>query len=299
MDYYFRVCVQDCVESPLPRGEEYYDLFLERVMQWDTLSECEYSCMRSISDVRAERGYNMLKYFGHWPYFRVFGLQEPASCVFSLCNAIPHIYHLMCSHHLFHNELRLWIVSYGVTAIFAWCCSTAFHARKISPTILLDYTSALLFLVFGLYVALRRTLHFSVFRCRPFLSISLIGIMSSACLRRIYDMYQGQVSFDSHMTLSIGIAIMHTSVWILWLLLSSRESKSHKLQCLYLQLWFIAASMLELFDFPPILQHFDAHSLWHFATIPLGHLWYEFWIQDAIVMNKLEADIHSKCDKES
>ena len=39
--------------------------------------------------------------------------------------------------------------------------------------------------------------------------------------------------------------------------------------------------MLEIFDFPPLLHHFDAHSLWHAATIPLGMLWYEYWKADA------------------
>ena len=28
--------------------------------------------------------------------------------------------------------------------------------------------------------------------------------------------------------------------------------------------------LLEIFDFPALYGHFDAHSLWHLATIPLG-----------------------------
>jgi hypothetical protein len=34
---------------------------------------------------------------------------------------------------------------------------------------------------------------------------------------------------------------------------------------------------MEIFDFSPIFYHFDAHSLWHFSTVPLGFLWYRFW----------------------
>ena len=30
----------------------------------------------------------------------------------------------------------------------------------------------------------------------------------------------------------------------------------------------------QLLDFPPILWILDAHSLWHFSTIPLPLLWY-------------------------
>jgi hypothetical protein len=41
--------------------------------------------------------------------------------------------------------------------------------------------------------------------------------------------------------------------------------------------WLLLAALLELFDFPPILGIFDAHSLWHAATAPLGIVWYRFW----------------------
>ena len=47
--------------------------------------------------------------------------------------------------------------------------------------------------------------------------------------------------------------------------------------CLLLQLWLVLSSMLEVFDFPPYLYLFDAHSLWHLATVPLGFMWYHFW----------------------
>jgi hypothetical protein len=208
------------------------------------------------------------------------------------------MYHLAWNRHRLADTFRSWVVAYGVMASIAWVCSTVFHARKVSPTILMDYTSALMFLMFGLFVALRRTLHFSLLRTRPYVSLLLFGSMSWVCLSRVYAMYHGRVDFEQHMTFSIGVAVTHTSVWILWLLTSARESKAHKLQCLCLQLWFIVASMLELFDFPPIWYHFDAHSLWHFATIPLGHLWYQFWFQDAVVVNKLEDEINSNDQKQ-
>lgn len=290
-DYYFRTCVRECHYSETSWHEDeanYYAWYFIHILQWDHLSECEYTCMRSISDSRAEQNYPVLKYFGHWPYFRILGFQEPASALFSWCNALPHIYHLTYNRHRLADTFRPWVVGYGVMASIAWSCSTIFHARKVSPTILMDYVSALMFLVFGLMVALRRTLHFSLFRSRPSLALLLFACMSCVCLSRVYAMYHGRISFDNHMSFSIGVAVAHTAVWIIWLLASDRESKSHKLQCLYLQVWFIAASMLELFDFPPLCSHFDAHSLWHFATIPLGHLWYQFWFQDAVVLNKLE-----------
>jgi hypothetical protein len=55
---------------------------------------------------------------------------------------------------------------------------------------------------------------------------------------------------------------------------------SYRGLCLVVQVWFSLAAMLEIFDFPPIMGIFDAHSLWHAATIPLGFLWYRFWCRD-------------------
>ncbi|KAJ1945069.1 hypothetical protein FBU59_002422 [Linderina macrospora] len=42
-----------------------------------------------------------------------------------------------------------------------------------------------------------------------------------------------------------------------------------------------AAFSLEAFDFPPFLDSFDAHSLWHGATILLIPEWYDFLVKDA------------------
>jgi hypothetical protein len=44
--------------------------------------------------------------------------------------------------------------------------------------------------------------------------------------------------------------------------------------------WFSLAALLELFDFPALGGHFDAHSLWHLATVPLGFVWAVFWRLD-------------------
>ncbi|CEH19399.1 Predicted membrane protein [Ceraceosorus bombacis] len=43
----------------------------------------------------------------------------------------------------------------------------------------------------------------------------------------------------------------------------------------------VAATSLELLDFPPILRALDAHALWHLATVPLASMWYKWLIDDA------------------
>jgi hypothetical protein len=41
------------------------------------------------------------------------------------------------------------------------------------------------------------------------------------------------------------------------------------------------AALMEIFDFPPFFGLFDAHSLWHACTVPLGFFWYQFLRVDA------------------
>jgi hypothetical protein len=43
----------------------------------------------------------------------------------------------------------------------------------------------------------------------------------------------------------------------------------------------MAATSLELFDFPPWHRTIDAHSLWHLSTAPLVFFFYDFLIKDA------------------
>ncbi|PWN91531.1 Per1-domain-containing protein [Acaromyces ingoldii] len=60
---------------------------------------------------------------------------------------------------------------------------------------------------------------------------------------------------------------------------SSSKRARHQLRKIVFLL--LAASALELLDFPPILRALDAHALWHLATVPLASMWYGWLIEDA------------------
>lgn len=92
-------------------------------------------------------------------------------------------------------------------------------------------------------------------------------------------MIYGQVAFHRHMRVCITLATMQTTLWIIWVLFISRQK--HRYLCLVCQIWFILAAALEVWDFPPYERIFDAHCLWHAATMPLGYVWYLFWALDA------------------
>lgn len=301
LDPYFYDCVKDCYR----KRDELESTFIRRFLSWDDMSECQYKCMRKISDNRAQLGRTTFKYFGHWPYYRIYGLQEPASCVFSFLNAVPHIYNLVANRHLFTSEkyyMSGWLVAYGVIAIVAWLCSTAFHARKIGITIDMDYISALVFLAFGLWISVRRTLA-GILNSRPLLVSAFFVVWLSLLCFQVGHMLLGNVHFGDHMKVSIAIAAVQCTIWVVWCLF---RPNPHWKVCLAIQVWFAIASMLEVFDFPPMFSHFDAHSLWHAATVPLGMLWYYYWILDAahyhnlVAMNDCKGEVRTvAADKKS
>lgn len=62
--------------------------------------------------------------------------------------------------------------------------------------------------------------------------------------------------------------------WLIWCF-RERAKKPYARKMLIFQILASAAVLLELLDFAPIFWTFDAHSLWHLATVPLTILFYE------------------------
>lgn len=354
------------------------------VLQWNCIDECQYICMqhreqqkyielfrinKQINEnnstnsellhlLKKKKYYEPEKYYGHWPYIQIFNIQEPAACIFSILNILPHLYFLFYripqlksilkvnSHHSnrkYKSDYMFDFISwYPFVGINAWVCSAIYHLRKIEITAHLDFVGALILLYYALICALRHTwgtyVHMSyVQQSKMGSSIDdqrsvtiTVFLMISACLLgfQIMRMYFGLVSFNEHMSLCISLAVLHTCCWLFWVYMQcvhlakeeqlkiEKEKTSiahgvnyttihsnnnlvdinvktsltthcfdvlmqlpiHKWLCLFSQIYFtVAALTLEVYDFPPIYTHYDAHSLWHAATIPLGYIWYIFW----------------------
>ncbi|KAH0868097.1 hypothetical protein HID58_075119 [Brassica napus] len=56
---------------------------------------------------------------------------------------------------------------------------------------------------------------------------------------------------------------------------------THILYINFYKLDYGLAMLLEIYDFPPYEGYFDAHSIWHLATVPLTILWWSFIRDDA------------------
>lgn len=288
--FQYKRCVKDC-NNHCDKVEisSYMKLLL-----WDCDSECKYNCMQDISQKLHEQYNVVLKFYGHWPYLRLFGLQEPASVIFSLGNALPHIHNIAYNRKDYLKTgapFGKYILIYSVVSLLAWFASAFFHARKIEPFIAFDYIFAFLLISYGLWLAIYR-FWWELYRNRYYFFFLLFSsIYYAGVLYQILEMLNDRVLFGDHMQLSIGLSIGHAVVWLLFVLISSSPNKSY---CVFCQVWFGAASLLELFDFPPYFGYFDAHALWHAATIPLGFFWFRFWLMDCEYVNSLLADARKK-----
>lgn len=259
---------------------------------WDCKNDCSYDCIQEITAHRFSEGYGPLKYFGHWPFLRVFGLEEAASMVFSVLNAVPYFISLFRALHLNADVMKnhymgYWLYAYYLIAIETWLASAFYHSRKTELASLVDFASALFFLSYSLWLAIRRIWGPQASSTKVTLAFSLFILLFAY---RLSGMYSGDVSFDNHMWVSISVAVFNVLTWLSWLIFSTETIRGNGLYrylCLVSQLWFSLAALLELFDFPAIWGLFDAHSLWHAATIPLGFIWAYFWEADmeAAILN--------------
>lgn len=366
----FRYCVSQCYDindcknvidyesaKKRIRGEPLW--YLKPLTSYYThscLDDCKFDCMNSITATRISKGGQVLKYYGHWPFERYFGMEEPASVLFSLLNAVPHAVHLMywatmriTSLYVTSGDdkglkreslqegmrettnptyfMRQWLQPLPYVSLSAWLLSAQFHAKKTPTTSILDYIGALVLISYSLWVTLRR---FWGPSANPLAVTSVFTMGVLACGYRIREMLKGNISFDQHMFAAISMAVIHVIVWIVWMLRNylnppqgrrrrggrgghdkksidtikkntttrqQNKTPQNEIQidylysylyhhecsqriCFWVQVIFSIAGMMEIFDFPPLFGIFDAHSLWHACTVPLGFAWYSFWASD-------------------
>jgi hypothetical protein len=89
----------------------------------------------------------------------------------------------------------------------------------------------------------------------------------------------GRFDYSYNMLACTVFGVTHNIIWLVWAFLN--RTAPHSNTILLCILWITAAMSLEVFDFPPVWDIFDAHSLWHGATVFLVPLWYDCYILDA------------------
>ncbi|KAJ6546817.1 Per1-like protein [Mycena capillaripes] len=281
-----------------------------RLTGWTCQDDCKYTCMHDITSRNKRLGDRIHQYYGKWPFWRLAGMQEPASVAFSLLNFWAHVRGLARVRREVADShpMKAYYIIWSFTGLNAWIWSAVFHTRDLGFTEKLDYFSAAMTIFYALYYSVIRLFHLYPAPRRTKLTLSTPDSPPTSSLtHKAWSLfcilvYLGHVSYLTllprfdyvyNIVFNMVIGLTHNALWLLYSLPASisvlrrfpDRPKSYRPAFVTKAGIFVAlttaASALELFDFPPLLRVIDAHSLWHLATAPIAMLWYDFLIEDA------------------
>ena len=279
----YRECVESCVavsqcESDAQRPSDWW-LF---VMAWTCKDDCQYDCMHQLTEDDIRHGRPVKQFYGKWPFVRVLGVQEIASVLFSVANGLAALLGLRAYRR--HVSKRyslywLWHINCGVS-VHAWFWSTIFHCRDLPLTERMDYFCATSFTVTQMFCQQVRIFGgASPFRSWKTLMFGLVdGLLFIS-----HVSYMSFWSFDYGYNLLFNISMggVMVATWLIWCF-QHYEKRRYVWKCALFLVLLFAAMALEINDFPPLWGLFDAHCLWHLATVPLTFLWYSFITDDSV-----------------
>ncbi|KXN80620.1 hypothetical protein AN958_09319 [Leucoagaricus sp. SymC.cos] len=303
----FVECVSHCEWRRCPNAAmELAQPWPLRLTRWTCRDECRYECIHSLTEVDNRDGVRIHQYFGKWPFWRLGGIQEPASVLFSLFNMWAHIQGARkIMRRLPHRHpMRSYYLTWSLTSINAWIWSSVFHTRDLPFTEKMDYFSAALAILYALYHTTIRLFH--LYSTSPKLTQSSRGsrdwkfyaltlLCSCAFLGHItYLTSLPRFDYTYNMAFNLVVGFLHNLLWLFYSLPSSisllrrflSRAKSYRPLFATKAGIFVglttAATALELFDFPPWGLVIDAHALWHLVTAPIAYYWYDFLVEDGL-----------------
>ncbi|XP_071034852.1 post-GPI attachment to proteins factor 3 isoform X2 [Parasteatoda tepidariorum] len=270
----YKKCLQWCSANNCSNSTRLAEFEAKRpwylsFLQWECWDECEHFCMWHAVKLFQSSGQSVPQFHGKWPFYRFWGLQEPASVLFSILNG--------CVHYFTWQKFRksvpkgpyntVWNIQ-AVLSINAWFWSAVFHARDTPFTEKLDYFCAFSMVLYSFYslcvrICSNTNLWMPIALAVPFLSFFCYHIH-----------YLTYVRFDYGYNLKANIAIglINSCGWIMWCY--KYRHKSYVWKCAVSVIIVNILLLLELCDFPPWRFIIDAHALWHLGTIPVPLLWY-------------------------
>lgn len=275
----YKTCVTECSDAHCPAA---LPLHL-RALFWTCEQNCQYHCMHEITNTAIENHEKIHQYHGKWPFHRLFGIQEPASVLFSILNGYMHYKYLPALQKQIPNSypLKKLYIGWSIIGINTWIWSTMFHIRDFPLTEKLDYYSAGFGILYSLYYAIIR-----LFYIRNALVIKALTIVC-VILFISHISYLSFIRFDYgyNMLACIVIGTIQTNLWLWWSILQytplgDAKRRPYAWLAGFSVIAVSCAMALEVFDFPPWFGVIDAHSLWHAATIPLVAVWYKFLLKD-------------------
>mmetsp|Transcript_13774 Transcript_13774/g.29673 ORF Transcript_13774/g.29673 Transcript_13774/m.29673 type:complete len:394 (+) Transcript_13774:155-1336(+) len=293
---------------------------------WSCSDDCKYHCMHQQEAGRlqqaqqgqaqakqADIGYTVWKYYGKWPFIRVFGAQEIASVLFSLGNLAAHLHCLyrflsylrdtrisQSTNHMGppssvvraqHGQARHGPGPYDSGAAvrhkdltypytWIWLTYAALHSNAWLCSAVFHTRDTHTTERFD-YCAADAVVAFSLAAIavrilQPRSRVAAAAACAAVAAGLVLHMrYMLTVKFDYgwNMKLCLCTGVVQAVAWAAWCHAVRHPYRQRMYTCLLL---VHAAMLLEVLDFPPFGGYLDAHALWHATTIPLVYMFYGF-----------------------
>ena len=280
---YYQLCLQHCTRQtcsqPAAKAEWMSaQSLVETVVGVSCPQDCSYHCMwQTVEEMEARHG-QIPQFHGKWPFVRVWGLQEPASVLFSVLNLLTNLWMLVWFRGTVPSNSPMYgaWVFYSLTAINAWVWSTVFHTRDTDITEMLDYFSAFSTVLASLLVCCLRMVGTDNIK-----AVIITALCVAFFSNHVYNMAFVSFDYGYNMKVNVGVGVLNGLAWLAWAYTHYQDGPHVKRGVLTI-LCLSLGVLLELLDFPPLLWVLDSHALWHLTTVPLPLLWYRFAAGDCL-----------------
>jgi len=276
-------CLKKCFREHCRSEQIYFPIYSFPFSSVPCPLKCKYDCIVEANTEIGKYWKNKHQFYGKWSFKHAYNCEEIASVIFSLGNGLFTIIGYSRSTSKKHNftsknaaYFSKLLKIHAILCSIVWLCSAQFHARDTLISERMDYFGAAAMIYYTLLISLSRN-----FQNLKNLFIYLLSTL--------YLFHVGIMThrFDYGLNMKICVFIGLSSV-LLWVRLYLVERRDHLFKLAALSIFSSALLALEILDFPPIWGYFDAHSLWHAATMPLPLFFYYFLHEDVAYLEYLE-----------
>lgn len=271
-----------------------------RLFGWDCTAECRLQAQWATLEQLQQKKIiaHVPQFYGKWTFYRLAGIQEPASFLFSILNFASNLvgwlqYRRVATKDGHGDPLYgVWRLQTFIS-LNAWAWSTVYHGRDTPLSEKLDYYSAFSVVLFSLLAVILKLL--SSANGDRVLEPSVVlttGVPFVAFFAyHIYYLHAVHFDYGYNMKVNVATGLLATACWLFWCFQHRGRGREQHLWMAVLTLLCVNLCLLfELIDFPPLLFTFDAHSLWHLCTFPLPLLWFRFLSREAVYLANSNAN---------
>ncbi|XP_063933210.1 uncharacterized protein LOC135145017 [Zophobas morio] len=135
-DFRYQYCTEQCSLNLCSNSKGHLTA-LNRLnfLTWTCKENCQYDCMMKVTEEDIKSNKKIKQFHGRWPFKRIFGIQDPASTLFSLLNLFAHLLGWRnYSKQVNNNPLRKLWKYWFLLSCNAWVWSAIFHAKDTAIT---------------------------------------------------------------------------------------------------------------------------------------------------------------------